>query len=144
MLNKYFNRIYLFREIYENNPKVNNLKFSVKLSRLLIRFFVLNFSYSTSIIILKFLNFTLLYLKLNKINNTTKYITYLLTINYLYLDFVNNLKKFKVQDAFIIKKKLANFILNNSFSYQHRTDARQYLKVFEGNYLISKHLNQFF
>ena len=140
MLNKYINRNYLFREIYENNPKVNNLKFSVKLVRIFIRFFVLNFNYGRSIFFLKYINLFLLYLRFNKINHTTKYITYLFKINYLYLEFINNLQKLKVQNAFAIKKKLANHILNHSFSYQHRTDARQYLKVLDGNNSISKNL----
>ena len=134
MLNKFFNRNYLFREIYENNPRVNNLDPSVKLTRILIRFFVINFNYDISILFLKSINYLLQYFRINKINNKTKYITYLYKINFLYIEFINNLKKLKIDTAFEIKKKLASHICDHSFSYQHRIDARQYLKVLDGNF----------
>ena len=140
MLNKFFNRNYLFREIYENNPKVNNLEFSVKLTRIVIRFFVINFNYDSSSFFLKCINSFLLYFRINKINNTAKYITYLFKINFLYIEFINNLKKLKIDTAFEVKKKLANHICDHSFSHQHRTDARQYLRVLDGKNIISKNL----
>lgn len=140
MLNKFFDRNYLFREIYENNPRVNNLDPSVKLTRILIRFFVINFNYDVSILFLKCINFLLQYLRINKINNKTKYITYLYKINFLYIEFINNLKKLKIDTAFEVKKKLANHICDHSFSYQHRIDARQYLKVLDGKNIVSETL----
>ena len=123
-----------FREISESQEYVNNLKFKVKVLRLLLRYSVRLFGLEKSIVLIKSLMF--LFVNSSKVIEN-QYCNYLIITNLFRIDVLLELSKNNYIGALEKKTLWAKYICENSLSKFARFNARGYLRLLKKEKVIN-------
>ena len=110
-----------FMEICERNPEVGNLTFSIKITRLLIRYFARLFGFSVSV---RCFGYFLTVAKKISSSPSRQYITYLIMVNKLNIEYLLSVANNNLTDAIDKKSLWAEYTLRHSKDLKSKWTAK--------------------
>lgn len=126
-----------FKEIYDTNPAVGNLILSIKITRLLIRYFTRIFGFSISV---RCFDYFLILGKKISSSPSRQYITYLIMVNKLNIEYLLSVANNNFTDAIDKKRLWAEYIMRHSKGLKSKWTAKNYLTLLQKNNLNGKNV----
>ena len=127
-----------FIEIYERNPEVGNLTLSIKTTRLLIRYFTRLFGFSVSV---RCFEYFLTVAKKISSSPSRQYITYLIMVNKLNIEYLLSVANNNFTGAINKKNLWAEYTLQHSKDLKSKWTAKNYLSLLQKNNLYVKNIS---
>lgn len=126
-----------FIEICEKNPAVGNLTLSIKITRLLIRYVTRLFGFSVSV---RCFGYFLTVAKKISSSPSRQYITYLIMVNKLNIEYLLSVANNNFTDAIDKKSLWAEYTLRHSKDLKSKWTAKNYLSLLQKNNLYGKNV----
>lgn len=126
-----------FREICERNPDVGNLTLSIKITRILIRYFTRIFGFSISA---KCLKYSLKVVTKISLSPSGHYIAYLIAVNKLNIEYLLSVADNNFTAAIDKKNLWAEYTLRHSNDLKSKWAAENYLSLLQKNNFYVKKL----
>jgi hypothetical protein len=127
-----------FMEICEKNPEVGNLTFSIKIVRLFIRYVTRLFGFSVSA---RCFDYFLTLTKKISCSPSRQYITYLIMVNKLNIEYLLSVANNNFTDAINKKSLWAEYTLRHSKDLKSKWTAKNYLSLLQKNNIYIKNIS---